>query len=182
MRRRRWIVILSSMLLGLLLAMFWRSHFTQQRQIQRDLLLAYARGPLSERLYVSSRGWPVWQGARLSQAERHALRKDCLERASLGVKDFREIIDQAPASGLKDRLKALLPGQIRSLELAQALFDALEGSAHAKELLAREIQERKALAEALESIRAYGEEHVGLKFEDLMELNALLYSLKEPLD
>lgn len=182
MRPPRWVVIIAGLLAGLLAVGLWQLRASSRRASERELLLAYARGPLSERLYVDSRAWPAWQGIKVSQRERVALQADCAQRAELGVVELQRLLSTAPPSNLRELLAQLLPGQLRYQQLQRELFAVRQGSAGQQEGLARARQERLALAEAVEGLRTYALTHLKLAGQDLLELNALLYSLKEPMD
>jgi hypothetical protein len=165
-RRLGWALLLS---LGLLALWGWRARLGARRSAEAALFMAYVDGPLHDYALSATRGLPQVKGAR----------GDWNEAAQAGA---------ASSAGLTPLLQQARPGWIRSrLEFVAPLHErwaAMLASrpntpAAKKSWLAEEKELRGKLVYTLEDVRYESFKIWRLPKERFLELNALIYSLKE---
>lgn len=169
---KRWGLLLA-ISLPLLALWAWRHQVGARREAERDLFFSYVDGPINDYAMGITRIMPVLQRAKASDL---AEAKANLQR-SLDV--TRTLNTQAPKSWIKSRLEFVLPQHEAALLLLKEI--PLKKPALAS-WLAREKEIRDKIVYTLEDVRYESNGIWRITQSRALELNALIYSLKEAQD
>jgi hypothetical protein len=160
-------------ILSLLLAIFWqwRSAALGRSQAERALYLSYVSGPLTDYSLALTRSLPLLHGEKAPDLA------DARKSAALSAADLGALLGPAVPSATRGYLEEALP-------LHQALPGQIEAWKNSKKsdwlaLLAAEEASRAKLVFILETLRYQGSEKWRLTKAQQLEINALIYSLKE---
>jgi hypothetical protein len=171
-------LLLTALALGL---WQWRDQQLEQRALRREAWLAYLRGPLSDLLYGSSRGRALLEQSRqraLRPAERKALAEAAasVQNAWAAARRPEALWQQDP---FFDGLKQGLHWHHALAELAKDWHRLPQRQELLPDALAAERGLRQSLAGVLSQQREGMVKELALKQDALLEMNALIWSLKE---
>jgi hypothetical protein len=159
----------------------WRDQQLEQRAQRREAWMGYLRGPLSDLLYGSSRGRALLQQSRqraLSPAERKELAAAAasVQSAWAGARRPEALWQQDP---FFDGLKQGLHWHHALAELAKDWPRLSQRPELLPDALAAERGLRQSLAGVLSQQREGMVKALALRQEALLEMNALIWSLRE---
>ena len=165
--------VLATAALSILLVLLWhwRSGVIAKREAEQALYLAYVGGPLSDYCLGLTRSLPRLHG------ERSADFADAEKSAAASVAELQTLLASAPETQTRTWLaKALLYHQ--SLQAQIGTWKTAKPSAWPALLLA-EKDEREHLIYILETLRYKAFKEWKQTQAQFLEINALIYSLKE---
>lgn len=172
MTKRR-LIILIAITLPLLALWIWRARINERRETEMALFFSYVDGPVNDYAFSVTRALPTLlksQPSQLSEARAYAI------RSSEGLK---KILLGAGPGWMRERLEFVAPFHERSAALIGVL--PLKKNTQADWLL-KEKEVRESIVYTLEDIRYQGSKTWKFPKSRFLELNALIFSLKEAQD
>lgn len=174
---KRWKLYLTALLLSLALwqAASWRSRAAQSRRLDKGLLFAYLRGPLSDYLLGANTALPSLLRGRPVRATDLSPALDYYRRAS---ESLSSLSLSQPSGAWREAMVKLGPVHAQAVAMAAGWVSRplLTATAQA---LADEEANRSLLVQAMNAMKRVAGEDLGLRQEEELELNAFVTSLKE---
>lgn len=176
---RRWMPWIAAAAITLISVSLWQHHArqAQEKAARREAWLAYLHGPLPDLLYGSSRLRPLVVKKRLNKAELQEAKEaaDALERSRVVVPRIKaQLVDDPSMAGLS----AVVTWHQEIGHLMEHWI-GLVGKPLGKDAVATEAEMRLRLWQVLNQLRDRILADDTLSKDEILEMNALLYTLKE---
>jgi hypothetical protein len=155
---------------SLILLVAWRWHLSNRREADMELFQAYEDGALDDYAFAVTRGLPCIEsskGSDLADAEKSAKRS---------VQELNELLKTAPPGWIRSRLLFVLPLHER---MAVMLTERPKNPLQRAAWLEEEKDIRSKIVYTLEDVRYDSFKIWKITKSRYLELNALIYSLKE---
>jgi hypothetical protein len=159
--------------LSLIFLGYWRHSVKARRERDANLFFAYVDGPLNDYAMATTRSLPALLIGRREEL------MGAIQSGRQSAEALKELDAQAPEGYGKKCLDYALPLHQKAAELFARAKGIKSGSAQARAWLEEEKDLREKLLAMLEEVRYETQGEWPVSQARFLELNALIYSLKE---
>jgi hypothetical protein len=156
--------------LPLLALGFWRHELNLKRAAERDLFFSYVDGPLNDYAFAVTRALPYFFGSKAAEVP------EALKSARASAEGLRKLVEASSEGWIHAQLLELLPLHEK---MASMIAELPLPKPKQAAWLADENDLRRRLIYILELVRYEKFSQWKMTQERFLEMNALIYSLKE---